>query len=144
MILVNSIALAFEESPKPGVKHKKVFEVLEIIFMYIFTVEMLIKIIAKGFILGPGTYLHDPWNILDFVVVISSWANNSIESVNLSFLRIFRIIRPLRAVSFLPGLSELVNTFMVVMPSMIEIGILLSVTILMGSAIALQLFMGSL
>ena len=98
---------------------------------------MLIKIVAMGLIGEPGTYLHDPWNILDFLLVISCWANHSIDSVNLSFLRIFRIIRPLRAVSFLPELSELVNTLVAVIPSMIEIGILLSVTILMGSAIAL-------
>jgi hypothetical protein len=38
-------------------------------FTAIYTVESLVKILARGFILSPFTYLRDAWNWLDFVVV---------------------------------------------------------------------------
>lgn len=34
---------------------------------------MFLKIIAKGFITKKFSYLRDPWNILDFGLVIASW-----------------------------------------------------------------------
>lgn len=40
------------------------------IFAAIYTVEMILKIIAKGFCMHKYAYLRDPWNWLDFVVVI--------------------------------------------------------------------------
>lgn len=43
------------------------------IFIYIYTVEMILKILGYGFIFGPKTYLHNSWNILDFVIVVSAW-----------------------------------------------------------------------
>lgn len=39
-------------------------------FAAIYTIEMILKIIAKGFALHKFAYLRDPWNWLDFVVVI--------------------------------------------------------------------------
>ena len=38
-------------------------------FLAIYTVEMLVKLAARGFVLHPFTYLRDPWNWLDFAVV---------------------------------------------------------------------------
>jgi hypothetical protein len=32
---------------------------------------MVIKVIAKGFILNDYTYLRNPWNWLDFIVILS-------------------------------------------------------------------------
>jgi hypothetical protein len=37
---------------------------------YIFLGEALIKIVAMGFIFGYRTYLRDPWNVIDFAIVI--------------------------------------------------------------------------
>lgn len=38
-------------------------------FTGIYTVESIVKIFARGFILCNFTYLRDAWNWLDFVVV---------------------------------------------------------------------------
>lgn len=43
----------------------------ELIFTSLFAVEMVLKVIAMGFVLGRGTYIRDPWNVLDFVVVMA-------------------------------------------------------------------------
>jgi hypothetical protein len=42
----------------------------EYFFVTIFTIESFLKIIAYGFLFHPGAYLRNPWNILDFVIVI--------------------------------------------------------------------------
>jgi hypothetical protein len=34
---------------------------------------MIIKIMGIGFVFDEGSYLRDAWNILDFVIVISSY-----------------------------------------------------------------------
>ncbi len=46
-------------------------EILELIFTVTFILEFLLKIIGMGFILEPGTYLRDGWNVIDFIVVVS-------------------------------------------------------------------------
>ena len=45
-------------------------ESLEWPFLVIFTGEAIIKIIAYGFVMHPGAYLRNGWNILDFVIVL--------------------------------------------------------------------------
>jgi len=42
------------------------------IFTAIYTFEGLVKILARGFILGDFHYLRDAWNWLDFIVVTLS------------------------------------------------------------------------
>jgi hypothetical protein len=38
-------------------------------FTGIYTFESLIKILARGFCVGKFTFLRDPWNWLDFMVI---------------------------------------------------------------------------
>lgn len=40
------------------------------VFLGVYTVEMILKILARGFVADPYTYLRDGWNVLDFIVVI--------------------------------------------------------------------------
>lgn len=73
------------------------------IFLGIYTLEMVIKTIAKGFILNKYTYLRNPWNWLDFVVITSGYATIGVEGANLAGLRTFRVLRALKTISILPG-----------------------------------------
>ena len=50
-------------------------EHVEIIFLVIFTVEAIMKIIAYGFILHAGAYLRNGWNILDFTIVVIGYVS---------------------------------------------------------------------
>jgi hypothetical protein len=58
----------------------------EIVFTTIFTMECVLKIISLGFN-GKNGYISDPWNWLDFVVVITgfvpslsfSWSHSSLS-----------------------------------------------------------------
>lgn len=45
-------------------------ERIEYIFLVIFTVECVMKIMAYGFMMHPGAYLRSGWNLLDFTIVV--------------------------------------------------------------------------
>lgn len=45
-------------------------EQIEYIFLAIFTMEVILKIIAYGLCLHPNAYLRSGWNLLDFVIVV--------------------------------------------------------------------------
>ena len=49
-------------------------EKVEYAFLFIFTGECMMKIIAQGFIQHQNAYLRNAWNILDFTIVMIGWA----------------------------------------------------------------------
>jgi hypothetical protein len=69
---------------------------------FMFTIEVIIKIISKGFLLnGKKSYLRSAANILDFVIVLFALIDISLTNVNLSFIKIIRmakLVRPMRLV----------------------------------------------
>ena len=69
--------------------------------------EMVIKVIAKGFILNNYTYLRNPWNWLDFIVILSGYLTSFVEMGNIAGLRTFRVLRALKTVSIMPGTNIL-------------------------------------
>jgi len=79
---------------------------------------MFIKIMGLGFLFNEGAYLRESWNILDFVIVVSSYpayfedqtASSSTDSgASLSSLRAFRVLRPLKTISSVKGLKVLMQ-----------------------------------
>jgi len=47
----------------------KIFFICRIVFTVLYTIESLIKMLARGLIADGFAYLRDAWNWLDFVVV---------------------------------------------------------------------------
>lgn len=43
---------------------------IESVFLVIFTLECVMKILAYGFIAHAGAYLRNGWNLLDFTIVV--------------------------------------------------------------------------
>lgn len=43
---------------------------VDLFFLAVFLLEFLLKIIALGFVFHEHSYLRQPWNILDFFVVV--------------------------------------------------------------------------
>jgi hypothetical protein len=69
-ILANCVFLAIDDPNKEELSYQVVSD---FIFLVIFTVEMLLKIIAMGFLLKPFSYLRDAWNIVRYWSLIFSW-----------------------------------------------------------------------
>lgn len=103
-ILVNTIFLCIEDKgEKPEAeaqKQRQILDTANIFFVVIFTIEMILKIIAYGF----KYYWHVNWNKFDFVIVVMSLIAiderflQSHLNFNVTALRIIRVSRLLRMV----------------------------------------------
>ena len=78
IIFLNSITLAYED---PNDDDMSFLDVIESYFIFIYTFEMVMKIIGCGLIFDKGAYLRDSWNILDFIIVIASWISKENKSI---------------------------------------------------------------
>ena len=55
---------------------------LEIVFLVLYTIEMVLKIVGLGFFFGnKKAYLRDPWNVLDFTIVMSAYLTIAQEMI---------------------------------------------------------------
>ncbi|CAB3234830.1 unnamed protein product [Arctia plantaginis] len=133
-ILFNCVFLAMSET----------VEEAEYIFLAIYTAEMIIKCIAKGFILNKYTYLRNPWNWLDFVVITSGYATIGMEVGNLAGLRTFRVLRALKTVSIMPGLKTIINALLHSFKQLAEVMTLTIFCLMVFALFALQVYMGEL
>jgi voltage-dependent calcium channel R type alpha-1E len=73
VIVVNSLFLAMDDPLRPPEETPAYMNIADNIFQYLYTVEMVVKILSLGFLLNKGSYLRDPWNILDFVIIASGY-----------------------------------------------------------------------
>lgn len=65
-----TLALEMPNLDRSGVLYQ-VLDNMDTVFVLMFAVEALIKALVKGFLFnGEGSYLRNPWNILDFLIVV--------------------------------------------------------------------------
>lgn len=103
-------------------------QVFERIFTSFFTCELVLKVIAWGFFREKHSYLRDPWNWLDFVVVISALVGfiPAFSGSSLSFLRVFKVLRPLRSLNKVPQMKMLVNTVLSSIPRLGDVAVMMA------------------
>ncbi|XP_027488171.1 sodium channel protein type 5 subunit alpha-like, partial [Corapipo altera] len=116
----------------------------EIAFTGIYTTEILIKIVATGFVWNEFTFLRDPWNCLDLSVIIVMYVTMFQKIGNVSALRTFRVLRTLKAISVIPGLKIIVNSLVESIKKLADVLILTVFCLSIFALIGLQLFMGNL
>jgi hypothetical protein len=83
VILANSFTMIVDDSgtndnPLP------IWAIMEKVYLGLYTVEMVFKILGMGFLFKKNAYLKDSWNILDFFIVMTSYSGviNQTETVN--------------------------------------------------------------
>ena len=135
VILANSVTMMIDDPT--GKNTNPIFDELEHVFLLLYSIEMILKILGLGLILGENAYLTDSWNILDFVIVLSSYppyfsnaeavveGGDSGGGLDLSGLRAFRVMRPLRTISSVRGLKVLMQALFAAMPLLIDTLIIL-------------------
>uniref|UniRef100_H2YFM4 Ion transport domain-containing protein n=1 Tax=Ciona savignyi TaxID=51511 RepID=H2YFM4_CIOSA len=76
LIFGNCITIAME---RPSLKEgdyvsaeREVLDCFNNIFTFVFLLELILKVIASGFYVGPKAYLKSGWNVLDFFLVSTS------------------------------------------------------------------------
>jgi len=95
-------------------------QVIGLVFTALFTVECVVKVIAMGFLRGSKSYLQQTSNWLDFFVVAMGLVDfaGDVDVGGLSSLRLFRILRVLRAVTRFESLKFLVELLLRSIPMM--------------------------
>ena len=146
-IIVSSILLAVE-SPltDPDGSLMAVLNVLDLIFTIVFTLELVMKNIAMGFIFnGKQSYIRNPWNIIDFIIVLFSLISLFATNVDLSIfkaLRLLRVLRPLRMISKNEGLKISIQALLKALPSIGNVSIISLLFFLIFGIIGVNYFKG--
>ncbi|XP_046903387.1 sodium channel, voltage-gated, type I-like, alpha [Hypomesus transpacificus] len=117
---------------------------VEYTFTGIYTFESLVKILARGFCVGKFTFLRDPWNWLDFCVIVMAYVTEFVDLGNVSALRTFRVLRALKTISVIPGLKTIVGALIQSVKKLADVMILTVFCLSVFALIGLQLFMGHL
>jgi hypothetical protein len=66
---VSSISLASEDPVDEDSPRNVYLGLADYFFTAIFTFEVCLKILDQGFILHPGAFMRDFWNVMDITVV---------------------------------------------------------------------------
>ena len=145
--------------------------IVDIVFTALFTLEACAKVVGLGLCIpSPTAYLRDPWNVLDFLVVIvsllelgSKYSSVPISGggsvvptsatvaedgtgenplATLKMLRAMRCLRPLRVISRNPGMKMVVNALLRALPGVANVSLVMMSLLLIFGILGVQLFMG--
>ena len=114
LIMINSLLLGIKSytDVENTTTRNKIVEGLDPYFTAAFTIECALKVIGMGFLLDDGSYMRDPWNWLDFIVVVSSLLTEIPQMKSVSGMRTFRLMRPLRSLTTMPSMKILISTLL--------------------------------
>ncbi len=121
VILSAGLIVGLETYPEIMASHGDLLHLLDHIVLYIFVIEILLKIGSNGS--KPWRYFYDGWNVFDFIIVAVCFL--PIGGAYIAVLRLARILRVFRLVTALPRLQLLVGALLKSIPSMSYVGILL-------------------
>ncbi|XP_061166104.1 voltage-dependent T-type calcium channel subunit alpha-1H-like [Saccostrea echinata] len=152
-IALNCITLAMERpNIPPDSVEREFLNYSNYVFTCVFTVEMMIKVLAKGLVIGQHAYLKSGWNVMDgFLVVISlvdiliSISADSSPRI-FGILRVFRLLRtlrPLRVISRAPGLKLVVQTLLSSLRPIGNIVLICCTFFIIFGILGVQLFKGT-
>ncbi|GCB60535.1 hypothetical protein scyTo_0009190, partial [Scyliorhinus torazame] len=136
-ILANCVFMTMSD-PAPWTKN------VEYAFTGIYTFEAMIKIFARGFVIDSFTFLRDPWNWLDFIVITMAYVTEFVDLGNVSALRTFRVLRALKTITVIPGLKTIVGALIQSVKKLSDVMILTVFCLSVFALVGLQLFMGNL
>lgn len=146
LIILSSLKLAFDSytwhlsETNPIVKYS---DIADNSFNYLFITEMTCKLIAMGIIMDEGSYLRDPWNQLDFFIVMASIVDMSLSAYKIGFVKIMRalrVLRPLRMIAHNPELKMIINALLDSMGSITNVLFVIGIVYLIFAIIGVNLF----
>uniref|UniRef100_A0A6I8N0E1 Voltage-dependent L-type calcium channel subunit alpha n=1 Tax=Ornithorhynchus anatinus TaxID=9258 RepID=A0A6I8N0E1_ORNAN len=163
LILLNTICLAMQHYGQSCL-FKQAMNILNMVFTGLFTVEMILKLIA----FKPKDYFSDPWNVFDFLIVIGSIidvilseTNVSITSafsgvllflpflflnaeensrISITFFRLFRVMRLVKLLSRGEGIRTLLWTFIKSFQALPYVALLIVMLFFIYAVIGMQVF----
>ncbi|CAH6787731.1 voltage-dependent L-type calcium channel subunit alpha-1S [Phodopus roborovskii] len=163
LIMLNTVCLGMQHyNQSEQMNH--VSDILNVAFTIIFTLEMVLKLIA----FKPRGYFGDPWNVFDFLIVIGSIIDVILseidtflassgglyclgggcgnvdpdESARISsaFFRLFRVMRLIKLLSRAEGVRTLLWTFIKSFQALPYVALLIVMLFFIYAVIGMQMF----
>ncbi|KAL7524006.1 hypothetical protein ACHAXR_001333, partial [Thalassiosira sp. AJA248-18] len=131
-IVINAIMMGIAtfdfvtENPKVD----NAFEKTDLAFLIVFTIELIMQFIYRGY-----TLFMDGWLVFDFAIVVLSWS-----FAQLQIIRAFRIFRALRIITRIETMRNLVAALFDIMPRLGAITALLLLIFYIFAVLFTQLF----
>ncbi|XP_053098400.1 calcium channel, voltage-dependent, L type, alpha 1D subunit, a isoform X4 [Pangasianodon hypophthalmus] len=163
LIMLNTICLAVQHYGQSKA-FNYVMDILNMVFTAVFTVEMVLKLIA----FKPKGYVEDPWNTFDALVVIGSIVDialteadpaegeelppteapqvdesgNAEESsrISITFFRLFRVMRLVKLLNRGEGIRTLLWTFIKSFQALPYVALLIAMMFFIYAVIGMQIF----
>uniref|UniRef100_A0A8D1RMC0 Voltage-dependent L-type calcium channel subunit alpha n=1 Tax=Sus scrofa TaxID=9823 RepID=A0A8D1RMC0_PIG len=155
LILLNTICLAMQHYGQSCL-FKVAMNVLNMLFTGLFTVEMILKLIA----FKPKHYFCDAWNTFDALIVVGSIVDIAITEVNpaehtqcspfmnaeensrisITFFRLFRVMRLVKLLSRGEGIRTLLWTFIKSFQALPYVALLIVMLFFIYAVIGMQVF----
>jgi len=143
IIICSSIALSLE-NPFNTPTEKLMLFIGDYIWLVVFSVEGIIKVVA----LGPSLYWEDEWNRLDILVLLftyfSMFGPKDSQAGVLRLFRIGRTLRPLRMINKNPEMKQIINSIISSLPAVTNALILACFAFFVFAVFGLNSFMGLL
>uniref|UniRef100_A0A8B9CFH0 Voltage-dependent L-type calcium channel subunit alpha n=1 Tax=Anser brachyrhynchus TaxID=132585 RepID=A0A8B9CFH0_9AVES len=156
LILLNTICLAMQHYGQ-SCMFKEAMNILNMLFTGLFTVEMVLKLIAfKPKVGALGGYFSDPWNVFDFLIVIGSIIDVILSETNvrptdimsteensrisITFFRLFRVMRLVKLLSRGEGIRTLLWTFIKSFQALPYVALLIVMLFFIYAVIGMQVF----
>ena len=152
-ILASCIELCFYDiTLVPGSTKAKILFSCDILFLIVFGIEAILKIIHTGLLFnGQWSYLRNGWNILDACVIIAmtlilvlEGRVSSSQIVWLRALRAFRALRSMKVATKLDGMRAVVRSMGLAIPAVLEVLLVASLFYFIFSILGVNLLGGRL
>ncbi|KAM7402147.1 hypothetical protein PAMP_017412 [Pampus punctatissimus] len=144
LIMLNTLCLAVQHYGQSAL-FNYVMDILNMVFTAVFTVEMVLKLIA----FKPRGYFGDAWNVFDALVVIGSIVDivlseidNTEDSarISITFFRLFRVMRLVKLLSRGEGIRTLLWTFIKSFQALPYVALLIAMLFFIYAVIGMQVF----
>ncbi|XP_056130820.1 voltage-dependent L-type calcium channel subunit alpha-1D [Lampris incognitus] len=153
LILGNTLTLAVQHYEQSKM-FTSIMDILNLIFTIVFTVEMVIKLLA----LRAHHYFIDPWNSFDALIVVGSVLDIAVSEfsgggghgevrgkgesgkVSITFFRLFRVLRLVKLLSKGEGIRTLLWTFIKSLQALPYVGLLIAMIFFIYAVIGMQTF----
>lgn len=141
MILLNCITLSIYDPINNNSIRNIISLSADIFFQVVFTLEMLLKIFAKGLLLHKNAYLRSYWNMLDAFIVMIGFLSIP-EGSLFNVLHTFRVLRPIRLLSEIGGMRVMISAVARSIPMLLNASVLYIIFLIIFGIAGVQLFGG--
>jgi voltage-gated sodium channel len=133
IVFLNATVIGFQSYPEIDAAYGSLFYVLDLLFLGVFTVEVILKVIVNR-----SKYFKDGWNLFDFIVVAASIA--FINSQFLSVMRILRVLRILKTISTIQSLRRIITSLFMAIPTIGSITLLMIIVFFIYGVVGATFF----